>query len=123
MKFSALLAAFLLASPTVFAADMMMDHGMAGMQMEAAGTAFDPAMKSMHEAMGAVKPSGDVDVDFIRGMIPHHQGAVDMARIELEKGHDPHARRLAKDIIKAQETEIKMMKGWLAAHDTAPKKK
>ncbi|HVY00659.1 MAG TPA: DUF305 domain-containing protein [Pseudorhodoplanes sp.] len=66
----------------------------------------------MHEAMD-IAFSGDADVDFVRGMIPHHQGAIDMARIVIAFGKDPEVKKLAEGIIKAQEDEIAWMKGWL----------
>lgn len=75
--------------------------------------AFEAAMQKMHQAM-MVGYTGNADVDFVKGMIPHHQGAVDMAKIELQYGKDPELRKLAEDIIKAQETEIAFMKTWLA---------
>ena len=71
-------------------------------------------MMKMHESM-AIKYSGDTDVDFVRGMIPHHQGAIDMARIELQYGKDPANRKLAEEIIAAQEKEIAAMQSWLKA--------
>jgi len=68
----------------------------------------------MHDAM-AVAPSGDVDRDFIRMMIPHHQGAIDMARVLLTHGHDERLKRLAQSIIVEQGQEIAYMRTLLAA--------
>lgn len=75
--------------------------------------AFEAANARMHEGMAAAL-TGDPDVDFMRGMIPHHQGAIDMAEIVLKYGKDPETRRLAEEIIKAQTSEIAFMKEWLA---------
>lgn len=63
----------------------------------------------MHQGMEAA-PSGDVDRDFIRMMIPHHQGAVDMARVLLKYGHDERLKRLAQSIIVEQAQEIAYMR-------------
>jgi uncharacterized protein (DUF305 family) len=78
-----------------------------------ASMAFMEANARMHTGM-AIEFSGNADVDFVRGMIPHHQGAVDMARIVLEHGTDPDVKKFAEGIIAAQEAEIKWMQDWLA---------
>lgn len=75
--------------------------------------AFIEANAKMHAAM-AIDFTGNADVDFVRGMIAHHQGAIDMAKVELEHGKDADIRKLAQDVITAQEGEIAMMKEWLA---------
>ena len=69
----------------------------------------DAAMKKMMANM-QIKPSGDVDQDFATMMIPHHQGAIDMAKAELQFGHDPVLRRLAQGIIVEQQQEIDLMR-------------
>ena len=75
--------------------------------------AFIDANAKMHAAM-AIDFTGNADVDFVRGMIADHQGAIDMAKVELEHGKDADIRKLAQDVITAQEGEIAMMKEWLA---------
>ncbi|RCW85322.1 CopM family metallochaperone [Phyllobacterium bourgognense] len=74
--------------------------------------AFAEANAKMHKDM-AIPFTGNTDKDFVSGMIAHHQGAIDMAKVELEYGKDPEIRKLAETIIAAQETEIKQMKAWL----------
>ena len=66
----------------------------------------------MHDAM-SIAFTGNADVDFVKGMIPHHQGAIDMAKTVIAFGKDPEMRRLAEEIIKAQEGEIASMREWL----------
>jgi len=80
-----------------------------------ADKAFEKAMSKMHEGM-MINYSGNADVDFVKGMIPHHQGAIDMAKVELRYGKDPEMRKLARGIISAQEKEIAGMKAWLKKH-------
>ncbi len=62
----------------------------------------------------AIAYTGDADVDFVKGMIPHHQGAVEMAKVVLQYGKDPKLKQLARDIIRAQDKEIAFMQRWLA---------
>lgn len=76
---------------------------------------YAPAMKTMHENM-MIEPSGDADIDFVRGMIPHHQGAIDMAKIVLQHGKDPEIQKLAHEVVRAQESEIAFMEAWLKKH-------
>jgi hypothetical protein len=57
-----------------------------------------------------IKPSGDVDRDFVEMMIPHHEGAVDMAQAELKYGHNEQLRRLAREIVANQQREIAVMR-------------
>ena len=82
---------------------------------------FLASMEKMHMAMGAVERSGKSDIDFVRLMIPHHQGAIDMAKAELLYGEDAQMRRLAQEIITEQHLEIQLMERWLKqkAADTA----
>jgi uncharacterized protein (DUF305 family) len=76
-------------------------------------------MAAMHDAMMASPYTGDPDRDFVSGMLPHHQGALDMARVELRYGRDPAMRRLAQDIIVAQTREIAHMRDWQSRHGHA----
>jgi len=71
------------------------------------------AMERMDAGMMAAKPTGNPDRDFAAMMIPHHQGAIDMAKVELIYGRDPILRRLAQGIIVAQQQEIELMQRYL----------
>lgn len=73
---------------------------------------YQDANAKMHRDMD-IPFSGDADADFVRGMIPHHQGAIDMAKVVLAHGKDPQIRKLAEAIIRDQEKEIAMMRDWL----------
>lgn len=121
---STILALSLLAMPlTARAEDPHAQHDMKGMEgmhdMKAMGAeseaakAFAEVNTKMHKDM-TMEFTGNPDVDFAKGMIPHHQGAIDMANVVLKYGKDPEMKKLAEEIIKAQDTEIAFMKGWLA---------
>ena len=77
------------------------------------------AMARMHHEMMA-PPTGDPDRDFARMMIPHHQGAIDMARVQLQYGKDHRLRRLAQAIIVEQAQEIAVMRRVLDTPAAAP---
>jgi uncharacterized protein (DUF305 family) len=86
------------------------DNGAASFQKE-----NDAAMSKMMSAM-AVTPTGDVDKDFVATMVPHHQGAIEMAQAELRYGHNEQLRRLAQEIIVAQTQEIAVMRLAVGEH-------
>jgi len=81
----------------------------------AAEQAFMDAKMKMRESM-PIEYTGDPDVEFVRSMIAHRQGAIDMAEVELKYGKDPKARAFADEIIKAQRAEIEQLNEWLVQH-------
>jgi len=121
--------AFIVAAPLAIAPALAQqpDHGapMPGMNggapvVSQADRDMMGAMTTMNRGMSAAPATGDADQDFVAMMIPHHQGAIDMARVELKYGKDPMLRRLATDIVSAQEKEIKEMQSWQARHHRSP---
>jgi len=112
---AALIGCVLSATPAF--AQQAQDHATHG--MPASGNPvfdeFRQANEKMHKDMD-VSLTGDADRNFARSMIPHHQGAIDMARIALKHGKDPEIRKLAEAVVSAQESEIAKLKEWLARH-------
>ncbi len=73
---------------------------------------FQKAMDKMHKDM-MIKPSGSIDIDFLKAMIPHHQGVVDMSEELIKKSKDAELKAFAQKMIDDQKAEIKMMQDWL----------
>lgn len=74
------------------------------------------SMSHMEGSMQGSMMEKNPDVAFAKGMLAHHEGAVEMANIQLKYGKDPEMRALAENVIKSQGPEIKQMQAWLAAH-------
>ncbi len=91
------------------------DHGAAPVRGDTgpASQAFRAINDKMHRGMD-IAFTGNADVDFVTGMIPHHEGAVEMAKVVIAFGKDPEIRKLAEEVVRAQEGEIALMKAWLA---------
>lgn len=94
--------------------------GIAATDMMAFSAAMERSMARMHDGMAAAKPTGDPDRDFAAMMIPHHQGAVEMAQIQLRFGRDERLRRLAQGIIVEQRQEIAVMQAILDEKPATP---
>ena len=80
--------------------------------------AYLAMMGAMGDKMSVAGSLADPDVAFVSGMIPHHIGAVEMAKVQLEYGKDETMRKLAQAIIDGQQAEIDLMNGWLNGKDT-----
>ena len=90
----------------------MISSAMATSSDAASAQAFGQAMDVMMKDM-MMPYTGDADAVFARSMIPHHQGAIDMAKVVLEHGKDPEIRNTAEEVINAEEREIAFLKEWL----------
>lgn len=111
------IVAYRFASPVDMNPMPGMDHSaMATSDASPATKAFGDAMTTMMKGM-MVAPTGKPDLDFMQGMIPHHQGAIDMAKVVLQYGKDAEVKNFAENVVKAQEGEISFMNAWLAKTD------
>jgi uncharacterized protein (DUF305 family) len=111
----ALMAAAFFAAPALAQAGEMARHHRPHLAHSPSDKAYAAAMDRMMGNM-TVKPSGDADADFVHMMLPHHQGAVDMAQVELKFGKDPALLQMARDIVSSQAKEIEQMRAWQASH-------
>ena len=118
-RFGAMIAVSLLTiTPAVFAQQPAPSQSMPG--MNSAHKAMMEGMQKMNQDMVTVPATGDPDKDFVAMMIPHHQGAIDMAKVELAQGKDLTIRKMARDIVAAQQREIKQMTDWQKKHASKP---
>ena len=120
MKTSTVLAAIALAALPAIALAQGTHGRHSGHGASAAAPAATPASKAymaandkMHGPMMEAAKDSDPDVAFVKGMIPHHQGAIDMARVVLQYGKDEQTRKWANDVIREQQREIDEMQAWL----------
>ena len=111
-------AVFFISSALAQQPSPMPGMGMKGMEMmtpnpndSASTKGYKAAMMKMMEAMP--KLTGDADVDFMKQMRPHHQAAIDMAKVVLANGKEKKKKKLAQEIIAAQEKEIATIDAWL----------
>ncbi|KOC89551.1 CopM family metallochaperone [Winslowiella iniecta] len=109
-KMKPLLFITLLAPLSAYAAESAhQDHA----QQSGARQSYHSGMTKMHDDMMQGIKTDDPDIAFAQGMTAHHQGAIEMAKTELKYGKDPAMRKLAQEIIDAQQPEIDRMQQWL----------
>ena len=104
------------AQPAKPASPMPAMAASSSMAMPAGAMDMKSMMKDMNDKMAAMTMSGNQDVDFATMMRMHHQGAIDMAQVELKTGKEPRMRKMAKDIVAAQKKEIAQFDKFLASH-------
>lgn len=110
---TALLASILLCGPV----SSFAQNGQAQSSAESDfSTPSHAAMQKMQDDMMKTPMTGDPDHDFAAMMIPHHQGAIDMAKAYTEHGKDPKLVKMAKKMVSDQEREIKVLNKWLGSH-------
>lgn len=91
----------------------MMGGGKSAETASVAIKAYIAAMEKMHGPMMEGVQDADPDAAFVKGMIPHHQGAIDMAKVVLQHGKDEQAKKWASDVVREQQREIAEMQDWL----------
>ena len=121
------LASAILAFGVAAASAQSHDHGTSTAQSHGGGAmpanasaatkAYIEAMNKMHGPMMEGAQASDPDVGFVKGMIAHHQGAIDMAEVRLRYGKDPQTKKWAEDVIREQQREINDMQAWLKKHE------
>lgn len=116
------LAAFLFLIITGVVAEHRIENAPQAFQVTTAKSfaqLMEDAMGIMRQGMESATVTGEPDHDFVTAMIPHHQGAVDMAKVLMLYGKDPALRTLAQQIITEQSKEIQLMRDWLKTHPSA----